>query len=171
MRLETIISLSREQIRDIARYVRNEYKIKEIKFNVLSLLSDLKRQYKDIFSCSVKKNIKDNAYLDIKDNSYHMYVDENTYSQAKENDKQAIGYVLFPICQFILVNVLGITYKKIPSVEIPTYKDGNWQIKALSGELLIPFDECKNMDKQELLDNTNALSSQIDYFLEYVIKP
>lgn len=86
------------------------------------------------------------------------------------------------MCHFVLIFVFGIGPKKYISADgiiytravkeksIPAYKSMEWQAKALCGEVMIPYERCKNYSLNEIIEKTQSSTEQAKYFLDHILK-
>lgn len=75
----------------------------------------------------------------------------------------------FVMFSYFLLDIL--IYKcSFENNELPAYSSVEWQAKALNGEVMIPYDECKNMSKKEIIKKYHVSDSFADYFDKKVRK-
>ena len=46
-----------------------------------------------------------------------------------------------------------------------------WQAMALCGEIMIPYEKCKNYSFNQIVSRTYSSDEQTKYFLRWVVKP
>ena len=109
---------------------------------------------------------------------YCIHIRESVYIGAVEGKGDCLGFINHEICHFILIHILGIgpsnsnpTYARtVKTNAIPKYKSMEWQAKALCGELMIPYERCKNLTFKQIIYRTGSSKEQVNYFLDKVIK-
>lgn len=173
--------LSRKQIRQIATWVKKVLGIETIMFPVLHALEILVSEYDDVLyysvDCDSEFEYGVQAYLQPEDDEYSkwcIHIRESVYIKATQNSGDCLGFICHEMCHFILIYIYGVKPNSRFSVALyesaPAYKSIEWQAKALCGELMIPYEMCKNMTFQEIKQATNSSNQQIEYFLTNVVK-
>ena len=83
--------------------------------------------------------------------------------------KKEIGayrdHILHEICHAFLY-MLGYTpllERSFGNNELSNYESAEWQAKALCGEIMIPYDESKDMSVDEIMDNYKVSRGQAYY--------
>lgn len=187
MDYETSYILTREQIRDISLLFRKMFKVRTILFPVMKILDLLEQR----FSENLYYYVDDDENFDRRvmaaleteedDNHFHIRIRESVYNKALKGDRACIGYICHEMCHFILIYICGIGPKQYISAEgisyarsvetksIPAYKSMEWQAMALCGEVMIPFERCKNYSLNQLISRTKSSTKQAKYFLEHVV--
>lgn len=104
-----------------------------------------------------------------------MHIRESVYNKALKEDGSALGIITHELCHFYLIFVFGIKpdlkYDYESGKEtIPAYLSIEWQAKALCGELMIPYEKCKNKTLNQIVYITKTSKMQAKYFLQKVIK-
>ena len=181
MEFETGIGLSRKDIRKIALAFRKLYKIKTIRFPVLYILEKLTFDFDDVFTyvieedCEFDANVP--AYLETNNEytEFCCHISKYVYVGALENRGDCLGFIVHELSHFILLYMCEIRPNNTFNMElqtknIPPYKNTEWQAKALCGELMIPYDMCKNKTYKQIKYITKSSKSQIDYFFSKILK-
>lgn len=187
MDYEACRALSRVQIRMIANFVREMLKIKTIKFPVLKALRMLEDKFPNNLYCNILSD--DNfetfemARLVSEGNDvYCIEVRESVYSKAVYGDGASLGFICHEICHFILIYIFGIgpvVYMNSKGIaytrtifdnSLPRYLSMEWQTKALCGEIMIPYDRCKDKTIKSIIRYTNSSYEQALYFINVVKK-
>ncbi len=183
MDYEANIGLSRLQIREIAKVIRRKLNIQTVLFPVLNVLERLTDKFTNLYyivspDYEFEKGVM--AELVLEDNEYCIRMPESVYNNAAKGNRSYLGFICHEICHFVLIHIVGVgpvieTYKngmvffrKIENHKVPLYKSMEWQAKALCGELMIPFDKCKNYTFEQIVSETKSSDLQAKYFLEYV---
>lgn len=172
-------SISRTNIRIFANLIRKNYGIKTIKFPVLEFLERIEDLTNDEVSYIVEedamfdKNVM--AYIEFfKDNeNYCIHIRESVYVNAYSGKHADIGFIMHEICHYFMIGILGFKPNEnvcYTTKKIPTYKSAEWQAMALCGELMIPYDKCKNKTPKQIYHITKSSKSQISYFFKNVLK-
>lgn len=177
MDYEADTSLKREDIRELSKEIRRIFKVETINFPVLKVLPRLEQIYEDALYTSIDEDSefdeKVMTYLEeVETDKYCIHVRQSVYIGATINRGDCLGFINHELSHFILVHILGIkpVYNRSFSGRIPAYKSMEWQAKALCGELMIPYDLCKDMDICEILDTTNSSLEQAKFFIKRVVK-
>lgn len=149
--------ISRNDLRMIARWIRHIFNCKnKYRFNVIYAFETIH----DIFPQITTEIIDDTSVDGISDlkvpaacspnmnGDYHIIVRESIYSGACEGIGGYRAHILHEICHAILC-LLGFTPildRSFGNNEIkPNYLSMEWQAKALTGEVLVPYEETIGM--------------------------
>jgi len=187
MDFEAKKGLSRKQIREIARIVRKLLKIRTIKFPVLEVLEKLTCLYPDnlYYVIEADDDFRNNvmAYLEIESEySYCIHIRESVYNGAVKGRKDCLGFICHEISHFILIFILDngpkislnefkmACERALKQDKIPPYLSTEWQAMALCGELMIPYEECKDKTFRQISFITKSSKKQIEFFLNKVVK-
>ena len=179
MDFQTKKGLSRKDIRTIAKLVRKNFKIHTIKFPVMKMLEKFVIKYDDILTYDVNPdNEFENgvqAYLYAKIDSldkFCIHIRESVYINAINGRGDCLDHICHDICHFILIYLCGILpdwkLNRNLNSNIPPYKSAEWQAKALCGELMIPYEECKGKTYRQIRYITKSTKEQTCNFLKYV---
>lgn len=173
--------LSRKDIRILAKIMRSILKIDTLKFPVLDVLEKIYDLYgvtyeiiddKEFSKCHESSVM---CFLEKQINgSYTIKIRESVYENACDGDGSSIDFICHEICHYFLIEIFG--YYPIFNCSIseerkvPKYRTMEWQAKALCGEVMIVYDECKNMPILEIMKKTNSSIDQARFFKRYVVK-
>ncbi len=187
MDYETSVILNRLQIRMISKFFRKMFNIKSTIFPVMKVLDALVKKFSDVLYYSVEEDKlfdpKVMASLDPQeDGMYCIRIRQSVYVNAINGDGAALGYICHEECHFILIHLFnigpriytdmnGIRYARcVKEKEILPYESMEWQAKALCGEVMIPYETCKNCSLDEIIKMTNSSKEQAKYFLNRVVE-
>ena len=184
---ESRSSLSRIQVREISKFVRRLLKITTIKFPVIKALEKLidkfsnNLYYRILPDNELETNIM--AELVPEDNDiYCIKIHETIYEKAVNGARCSLGFVCHEMCHFILIHIFdagpvlykgenGLVYaRSLKDKELPRYKSMEWQAMALCGEIMIPYEKCKNYTFKQIVSRTDSSNEQTKYFLRWVVK-
>ncbi len=187
MDYESKLSLSRIQIRKISKFVRKMLKIKTVKFPVLKALERLidkfpKNLYYRILPDD-KFEVNVMAELVPEGNEvYCIKLRETVYEKAVNGDRASLGFICHEMCHFILIHIFdagpvmllnksGLVYARtFKEKELLRYKSMEWQAMALCGEIMIPYEKCKDYSFKRIVSRTCSSDKQTRYFLRWVAK-
>lgn len=187
MDYESRLSLSRIQIREISKFTRRMLKIKTVKFPVLKALEKLIDKFPNNLYYLILSNndFETNVMAELvqEDNDvYCIKIPEIVYEKAINGDRASLGFICHEICHFILIHIFdagpvlckgenGLAYaRSFKDEELPRYKSMEWQAMALCGEIMIPYEKCKNYTFNQIVSRTNSSNEQTKYFLKWVVK-
>lgn len=186
MDYESRLILSRRKIRMIARFARELLNIKTVKFPVFKALEELINKFPENLYYHVDdddkfdKNVMAELVLE-NDNAYCIKIRETVFNDAVRGDRASLGFICHEICHFILIHIfdagpvlyfneIGLAYtRSFGEKELPRYKSMEWQAKALCGEIMIPYDRCKNYSFKQIVSRTGSSNEQTKYFLKWVV--
>ena len=187
MDYESRLSLSRMQIREISKFVRRLLKIKTVKFPVLKAFEKLIDKFSNnLYYCVLSDDeFETNVMAEIVPEGNDVYcikIRETVYEKAVNGDRASLGYICHEMCHFILIHIFdagpvlykgenGLVYaRSLKDKELPRYKSMEWQAMALCGEIMIPYEKCKNYTFKQIVSKTKSSDEQTRYFLKWVIK-
>ena len=152
--------ISRRALRLMAPFVRELFGVDaSSKFPVLHALERLS----DVFSGSLYEVIPDyqlppdtpaRCRSDV-DGNFIIEIKQSVYDGACFKDIGAYrGFIMHEICHIFLYNVgfTPIYTRSFENNEIPAYCSVEWQTKALCGEVMMPFNETKDMSKEAIME-------------------
>ena len=186
MDYEAVIGLSRIQIRKLSVIIRKMLKVKTLRFPVLKAIDRLEVLYPDnIYYVSEDDSLFEKgvpAYLEQEsENMYCMHIRQSVYDGALKGRGDCLGFITHEIAHFCLIHICGIgpkSFKFGNSIiyarethegKIPSFKSMEWQAKALCGELMIPYEKCKDMSYGEIVFRTKSSMEQAAYFVDTVV--
>ncbi|HBF67803.1 MAG TPA: hypothetical protein DDW20_00565 [Firmicutes bacterium] len=187
MDYESRLSLNRIQVREISKFARRLLKIKTVNFPVLKALEKLidkfpkNLYYRILPDDDFETNVMAELVPDGSD-VYCIKIRETVYEKAVYGDRANLGFICHEMCHFILIyifdagpvlyaNESGLVYtRKFKDKELPRYKSMEWQAMALCGEIMIPYEKCKNYTFKQIVSRTNSSDEQTKYFLRWVVK-
>ncbi|MGM9946504.1 hypothetical protein [Floccifex sp.] len=170
--------LTRDKIRMLAPYFRELFDVPLTgPFPVLEALEKLP----DVFENSNYEVVEDDeldpkvmAQCSPNDNGgFTIKIKESIYEGAYENGTGAfLGFINHEICHVFLFEIgfKPIYERSFENNIIPAYKSVEWQAKALDGEVMIPYDECKNMPDYEIEEKYHVSKSFVKYFKKHIVK-
>ena len=187
MDYETSTILERLQIRMISILFRKMFKIKKILFPVLKVLELLVNKFEKNLYYDVQEDDKFQknvmAELVVEDtDKYCIRIRQSVFDKALNGDRASLGYICHEMCHFFLIHVVGIGPKLYVAADnmvyartiddriIPAYKSMEWQAKALCGEVMIPYEKCKNYSLDKIISKTQSSTEQARYFINKVVK-
>ena len=89
------------------------------------------------------------------DGGFTIEIKESVYSGAYEKQIGAyLGFICHELCHIFLFSI-GFTpsfKRSFNNNELPAYCSVEWQAKALCAEVMIPYEESKNMSTTEIIN-------------------
>ncbi len=164
--------LTRKEIRKLVPYYRELFDAPASgPFPVLEALEKIPDVFKGSnYEIVEDDELKPNVMAQCSPNEsggFTIKIKESVYVGAYEKNVGAfLGFINHEICHVFLFSV-GFTpvYKcSFGNNTIPAYRSVEWQAKALNGEVMIPYDECKNMSKKDIIKNYHVSKSFVNYF-------
>ena len=179
MDFQTKKGLSRNDIRLIAKIIRKNFKIRSIRFPVMKMLEKFVTKFEDILIYDINPDNEFEegvqAYLEAEDETFErfcIHIKESVYINAIAGRGDCLDHICHELSHFILIYLCGILpdlkFKRDLAEKIPAYKSAEWQAKALCGELMIPYDECKDKTYRQIRHITKCSKEQTNYFLNFV---
>lgn len=188
MDYESRLSLSRIQVREISKFARRMLKIKTVKFPVLKALEKLIDKFPNnlFYRILPDDEFETNVMAELVPEGNDVYcikIRETVYEKAVNGDRASLGFICHEMCHFILIHIFdagpvmyvnesGLAYaRSFKDKELPRYKSMEWQAMALCGEIMIPYEKCKNYSFNQIVSRTYSSDEQTKYFLRWVVKP
>ena len=155
--------IGRKDLRSIAKWVRGIFKTKnKLRFNAINAFETIPQIFEGMVTTEI---IEDNDTTLISDldvpgscipnfeGGYHIVIRERVYDGACRGIGGYRDHIVHEISHAILC-VLGFTpilERSFKNNEIkPLYKSMEWQAKALTGEILVPYEETKGMTERQI---------------------
>ena len=188
MDYESRLSLSRIQVREISKFARRMLKIKTVKFPVLKALEKLIDKFPNnlYYRILPDDEFETNVMAELVPEGNDVYcikIRETVYEKAVNGDRASLGFICHEMCHFILIHIFdagpvmylnksGLAYaRSFKDKELPRYKSMEWQAMALCGEIMIPYEKCKDYSFKQIVSRTYSSDEQTKYFLRWVVKP
>ncbi len=187
MDYESRLLLSRIQIRKISKFVRKMLKIKTVKFPVLKALEKLIDKFpNNLYYCILPdEEFETNVMAELVPKGNDVYcikIRETVYEKAVNGARASLGFICHEMCHFILIYIFeagpvlyksdhGLVYaRSFKDKELPRYKSMEWQAMALCGEIMIPYEKCKDCSFKQIVSRTDSSDEQTKYFLRWIVK-
>lgn len=156
---------SRENLRYLAELVRKELGIALDKkyVDVTWILEKL-----DVLDSEYSYEIVDDdqleagvqAQTDIIKNT--IYIKESVYEGAIKNNGRDRMTIAHEILHLILHQPVALTlYRRTD--DLPVYKNPEWQAECFAGELLMPYDQIKDMTEEEIVEQCKVSERAAHY--------
>ena len=164
--------LSRNEIRKLVPYYRKLFGVSASgPFPVLEALEKIPDVFKGSnYEIVEDDELKPNVMAQCSPNDsegFTIKIKESIYAGAYERGVSAfLGFINHEICHIFLFNI-GFTpvyERSFGNNIIPAYRSVEWQAKALNGEVMIPYEECKRMPKEMIIKKYHVSKSFADYF-------
>lgn len=157
--------ISRKILRDLATVFRNIFNVTDLSkpFPVLEILEKVPDVFKGttieiVDDSELPKNWK--AACTIEDgDSFTIKIKESVYNSAyTKKDGASLGFILHEICHvfLFLMGFKPILARSFSNNIIPAYCSVEWQAKALCGEVMMPYEETKDLTEEEICRNYNV---------------
>lgn len=114
------------------------------KDNPESLVSSL-----DLFARKQEK-LNKNAHAFYRLDKRIIYIRESIFERACQGKGRDRFTIAHEIAHAMLLDEAKINFNR-SSGKLPCYKDPEWQANCLAGELLIPYELCKDMSVDEIV--------------------
>lgn len=164
--------LTRREIRALAPYYRELFDVPATgPFPVLKALEKLP----DVFEGSnyevvEDKDLEPKVMAQCSPNEiggFTIKIKESVYQGAYENGVGAfLGFINHEMCHVFLFEIgyTPIYERSFENNTIPAYRSVEWQAKALDGEVMIPYEECKDMSESEIEEKYHVSKSFAKYY-------
>lgn len=156
--------ISRKDLREIAVVLRKVFGCKnKYKFNVVDAFEKVHSLFPNIYTEVVEDeelecNNPARCLPDFANNEYLIQVKNSVYEGACAKVGGYRAHILHEICHAVLC-ILGfvpIMDRQFKNNEIKCFESMEWQAKALCGEILMPYEETKNLSINEIVRYCNV---------------
>lgn len=164
---------SRNELRTIAKTLRDEWQLPST--GPLPVLEILERVPIILKNCSVEivedaelpPSVPAQCEMDAKGH-FTIKIKETIYDGACRNVGGYRMHIMHEICHLVLYK-LGFTpiFERRHKDSIPVYCTVEWQVKALCGELMMPYEESKCMNAEEIATYYGVSRKAANYRLRY----
>lgn len=156
---------SRENLRYLAKLVRKELGIALDKKYVdvtwvLERLNVLDSKYSFEIVSDEQLELGVQAQTDVTKNT--IYIKESVYEGAIQNNGRDRMTIAHEILHLILHQPVTLTlYRRTD--DLPVYKNPEWQAECFAGELLMPYDQIKDMTEEEIVEQCRVSERAAHY--------
>lgn len=187
MDYETNKILGRDQIRKISCFLRKMFNVGTIAFPVLKVLDKLESRFPENLYYFVEEDnrFEPGVMSVLETNDFEHFcirIRMSVYDAALKGNGASLGFICHEMCHFVLIFLFDIKpkiYKGTSGLAFATqigvrpqkpYLSMEWQAKALCGEIMIPYERCKNYTIKQIIRRTKSSYEQAKFFLEKVVK-
>ena len=153
---------SRKTLRRLASYFREMCGIKqEGVFPVLQCLEKLPDLFEGTVYCIVEDDeLPAQVMAQCEKNNesgFTIKIKEKIYDGACNGIGAYLGFILHEICHVYMYEI-GYTpiLQRSFSEDVPVYMSVEWQVKALTGEVAIPYEESREMSVSQIIKKYNV---------------
>ena len=151
---------SRLDLRMLAQEFRRKINLKGPFLDIIGLLDLLPSlfpgkniTYDVIDDITWDRYLNKNAHASYNLEKKVIYIRESIFERACQGKGRDRFTIAHEIAHSMLLEKAKINFNRSSSNKIPSYKDPEWQANCLAGELLIPYERCKNMSVDEIVKN------------------
>lgn len=150
---------SRKKLREFSKIFRKRFGLNEIEsVPVLHMLEQLPEvldgtTYKVVEDWDLPQNIPARCYLD--NENFVIEIKSSIYKGAYNNVGWCRGIICHEICHVFLYKIgfTPIWERSFENNKLPPYCSVEWQTKALCGEVMMPYEQTKNMSQNKIMEN------------------
>ena len=155
-----VLPCSRLDLRMLAQEFRRKINLKSPFLDIIGLLDLLPSlfpgkniAYDIIDDITWDRYLNKNAHASYDLEEKIIYIRESIFERACQGKGRDRFTIAHEIAHAMLLEKAKINFNRSSSNKIPSYKDPEWQANCLAGELLIPYEMCKNMSVDEIVKN------------------
>ena len=148
---------SRLDLRMLAQEFRRKINLKGSFLDVIGLLDLLPNlfpgkniAYDVMDDITWDKKLNKNAHAFYRLDKRIIYIRESIFERACQGKGRDRFTIAHEIAHAMLLDEAKINFNRY-SGKLPCYKDPEWQANCLAGELLIPYELCKDMSVDEIV--------------------
>lgn len=150
---------SRKKLRVLSKVFRAIFGLNEIELvPVLKMLEKLPdvlggTNYIVVEDWELPENIPARCYL-VEGGHFVIEIKNSIYMGAYKNIGWCRGIICHEICHVFLYKIgfTPIWERSFENNELPAYCSVEWQTKALCGEVMMPYEQTKNMTQREIME-------------------
>jgi Zn-dependent peptidase ImmA (M78 family) len=168
-------------LRNYARLFRNTFGLTEAYLDVIGLLVTLPRITKVLLNTEVNADVisdydwhhfyndNDYAFYNLKDKVINLK--ESVYMGAESGNGRDRFTITHEIAHVLLLNESTIQFCRSETETVPKYRNPEWQADCLAGELLMPYDFCRNLSIEDIMNNcqVSKQAAQTQYKFYHLI--
>lgn len=144
---------SRSDFRNLARVFRKHLQLdNEIYFPIVKLL-DVMTELFDDFNYEIVENkvMPKNVHADTNIKTCCIHIKESVYEGACNGEGKDRMTIAHEIGHYLTLCFFGFKFERnFGGVEIPAFRDPEWQAKCFAGELMVPAHLVKGMSVTEI---------------------
>lgn len=150
---------SRKKLRYFSKIFRQIFELNEIEYiPILYILEQLPdvlggTTYIVVDDNLLPINVPARCYLDNNEN-FIIEIKQSVYEGAYRNIGWCRGVICHEICHVFLYKIgfTPIWERNFNNNELPAYCSVEWQAKALCGEVMMPYEQTRNMTQNEIME-------------------
>ncbi len=100
------------------------------------------------------------------DGGFKIEIKQTVYDGACYDDNHAfLCFICHEICHILLfcIGFTPVSARAFGDTDIEPFRSVEWQAKALTGEVMIPFDASKGMTSNEIVEKYHVTKQSADY--------
>ena len=148
-------AMSRSDLRQIAKRLRDVLQIETPYFPIEGLLECMHLlvgvDYDIIDDMTWDVSYGNNVHAQYDLDQKCIYVKESVYLRAYNGYGRDRFTIAHEIAHAILIRDNKVKFCRAEKGSIPLYKNPEWQADCLAGELLVPYDLCRNMSVEDIV--------------------
>jgi len=169
--------MGRKDLRAIAKWFRHTFKCRnKFRFDVIKAFEKIPSIFPQVTTEIVEDNSIDiisdidvpSACIPDMKGNYHIAIRERIYDGACKGIGGYRAHIIHEMCHAVLC-LLGFTpilERAFKNNEIePCYTSMEWQAKALTGEILIPYEDAIGMSKKKIRSLCKVSNNLVEYKL------
>ena len=163
--------LKRANLRTLAKLVRKIFQVEDRMYvPVITILEHVMLLLFPNFSYEyVPKEVfpdKKHAETDIV--NHIIRIREDVYYGAANGNGRDRMTIMHEIAHYILLVICGVNFERnFENADVITYKDPEWQAKALAGEIMCPHDMIQSLSAYEVAQKCGVSLSAAKYNLNH----
>lgn len=163
--------LTRTQLRWLSKEIRKYLQIENIRYiPVITILEQVMPLLFPKFSYDYvpKEAFPEKKHAETDILNHIIRIREDIYYGAINGDGRDRMTIMHEIAHYILLVICGIKFERnFDNSVVPTYRDPEWQAKALAGEIMCPHDLIQGFSALEISEQFGVSLEAAKYNLEH----
>lgn len=163
--------LQREDLRALAKVIRKSFQSENMVYvPVISILETIMPLLFSNFSYEYvsKDEFPERKHAETDILNHIIRIREDIYLGAINGCGRDRMTIMHEIAHYILLVICGVKFERnFENIAVPTYRDPEWQAKALAGEIMCPHDLIQGFSAYEISEKFGVSIQAAKYNLEH----
>ncbi len=163
--------IQREELRVLAKLIRKNFQIEDrLYIPVIKILENVMPLLFPSFTYEyiLKEDFPQKKHAETDIVNHVIRIREDVYYGAINGSGRDRMTIMHEIAHYILLVICGVKFERnFENAEVATYKDPEWQAKALAGEIMCPHELIKSFSAEEIARKCGVSLQAAKYNLEH----
>lgn len=163
--------MQRAELRSLAKSIRKIFQVEDrLYIPVITVLENVMQLIFPNFSYEYvpKEDFPDNKHAETDIVNHIIRIREDVYYGAIDGNGRDRMTIMHEIAHYLLLVICGVKFERnFENADVITYKDPEWQAKALAGEIMCPHELIKSFSADEVAKKCGVSLSAAKYNLSH----